>query len=240
MQHYTDRLFRFRGTRPRSLRFRSGEFVMIGLPNAEKPVFRAYSIASPSWDDTLEFYSIKVQDGPLTSRLQHIQPGDRIILSGIDHDANVSPWMIAARDRGVAVRMVDFEAGAGCSLDPAAVAAVVGPRTRLVAVTHASNALGSIVDVAAVAAQLVDGDLQHQPDRLRLRRLGLVGEDLGCLTPAGRTRPAQENSIVSSCSTSIVLRLRNSVTRIASPMAASAAATVRMKNTNTWPEISFR
>ena len=85
--HHTDRLFSFRVTRPRSLRFRSGEFVMIGLmgdPNPEtgkqKPLLRAYSIASPSWDEELEFYSIKVPDGPLTSRLQHIQVGDEIIL----------------------------------------------------------------------------------------------------------------------------------------------------------------
>ena len=87
VQHWTDRLFSFRVTRPASLRFRSGEFVMIGLmgdPHPEtgkqKPLLRAYSIASPSWDEELEFYSIKVQDGPLTSRLQHIQPGDEIIL----------------------------------------------------------------------------------------------------------------------------------------------------------------
>lgn len=87
VQHYTDRLFRFRCTRPQSLRFRSGEFVMIGLmgePNPktgkQKPLLRAYSIASPSWDEELEFYSIKVQDGPLTSKLQHIQAGDEIIL----------------------------------------------------------------------------------------------------------------------------------------------------------------
>ena len=85
--HHNDRLFSFRVTRPRSLRFRSGEFVMIGLmgdPNPEtgkqKPLLRAYSIASPSWDEELEFYSIKVPDGPLTSRLQHIQVGDEIIL----------------------------------------------------------------------------------------------------------------------------------------------------------------
>ena len=51
VHHYTDRLFKFRITRPTSLRFRSGEFIMIGLPNAEKPVFRAYSVASPSWDE---------------------------------------------------------------------------------------------------------------------------------------------------------------------------------------------
>ncbi|GFE64033.1 ferredoxin--NADP reductase [Litoreibacter roseus] len=85
--HWTDRLFSFRVTRPQSLRFRSGEFVMIGLmgdpdpaTGRTKPLLRAYSIASPSWDDELEFYSIKVQDGPLTSKLQHIQVGDEIIL----------------------------------------------------------------------------------------------------------------------------------------------------------------
>ena len=81
VEHWTDRLFSFRITRPSSLRFRSGEFVMIGLlKDDKKPLLRAYSIASPNWDDELEFYSIKVQDGPLTSRLQYIQPGDEIIL----------------------------------------------------------------------------------------------------------------------------------------------------------------
>lgn len=80
VQHYTDNLFRFRITRPGSFRFRSGEFVMIGLPNAEKPVFRAYSIASPSWDDEVEFFSIKVDDGPLTRHLQKVQPGDLVLM----------------------------------------------------------------------------------------------------------------------------------------------------------------
>jgi ferredoxin/flavodoxin---NADP+ reductase len=80
VQHYTDSLFSFRITRPQSFRFRSGEFVMIGLPNAEKPVYRAYSIASPAWDEELEFYSIKVPNGPLTSELQKIVPGDTILL----------------------------------------------------------------------------------------------------------------------------------------------------------------
>jgi ferredoxin--NADP+ reductase len=87
VKHWTDHLFSFRVSRPAPLRFRSGEFVMIGLmgePHPEtgkqKPLLRAYSIASPSWDDELEFYSIKVQDGPLTSRLQHINVGDEIIL----------------------------------------------------------------------------------------------------------------------------------------------------------------
>ena len=81
VKHWTDRLFSFRVTRPRSLRFRSGEFVMIGLMGDNgKPLLRAYSIASPAWDEELEFYSIKVPDGPLTSKLQHIQVGDEIIL----------------------------------------------------------------------------------------------------------------------------------------------------------------
>lgn len=80
VQHYTDRLFRFRISRPASFRFRSGEFVMIGLPNADKPVFRAYSIASPSWDDEIEFFSIKVENGPLTEHLQRIKPGDTVLM----------------------------------------------------------------------------------------------------------------------------------------------------------------
>jgi len=80
VRHYTDRLFSFRITRPTTFRFRSGEFVMIGLPNAAKPVFRAYSIASPAWDEELEFFSIKVPDGPLTQHLQMIQPGDTVLL----------------------------------------------------------------------------------------------------------------------------------------------------------------
>ena len=80
VRHYTDRLFSFRITRPQSFRFRSGEFVMIGLPNDEKPDFRAYSIASPNWDEEIEFFSIKVPDGPLTSHLQKIVPGDTVLM----------------------------------------------------------------------------------------------------------------------------------------------------------------
>ncbi|RNF35491.1 ferredoxin--NADP reductase [Paracoccus methylarcula] len=81
VKHWNDHLFSFRVTRPASLRFRSGEFVMIGLLGDNgKPLLRAYSIASPNWDDELEFYSIKVQDGPLTSKLRHIKEGDEIIL----------------------------------------------------------------------------------------------------------------------------------------------------------------
>lgn len=79
--HWDDKLFSFHVTRPDTLRFRSGEFVMIGLPDDNgKPLLRAYSIAAPFWAEELEFYSIKVENGPLTSRLRHIKPGDEIIL----------------------------------------------------------------------------------------------------------------------------------------------------------------
>lgn len=80
VQHYTDRLFRFRMTRPAGFRFRSGEFAMIGLMVDGKPIYRAYSIASPAWDEELEFFSIKVPDGPLTSHLQQIKQGDQVLM----------------------------------------------------------------------------------------------------------------------------------------------------------------
>lgn len=78
--HWTDFLFSFRITRPKGFRFRSGEFVMLGLEVDGKPLMRAYSIASPNWDEELEFFSIKVSDGPLTSKLQLVKAGDKVVL----------------------------------------------------------------------------------------------------------------------------------------------------------------
>ncbi|MDC3140811.1 ferredoxin--NADP reductase [Alphaproteobacteria bacterium] len=81
IKHWTESLFSFRIKRPQSFKFRSGEFVMIGLPSEEdKPILRAYSIASPSWSEELEFYSIIVKDGPLTSKLKNIKINDEIIM----------------------------------------------------------------------------------------------------------------------------------------------------------------
>lgn len=81
VKHWDERLFSFTVTRPASFRFRSGEFVMIGLQGDNgRPLLRAYSVASPAWAEELEFLSIKVPDGPLTSRLQKIQPGDQVYL----------------------------------------------------------------------------------------------------------------------------------------------------------------
>lgn len=81
VKHWNEHLFSFAISRPASFRFRSGEFVMVGLHVDGKPLMRAYSIASPSWAEELEFLSIKVQDGPLTSRLQGIQAGDQVYIS---------------------------------------------------------------------------------------------------------------------------------------------------------------
>ncbi|MBN8551717.1 MAG: ferredoxin--NADP reductase [Caulobacterales bacterium] len=119
VRHWTDSLFSFAIARPDDFRFRSGEFVMIGLPGegGAKPVMRAYSIASPNWAEELEFYSIKVPDGPLTSRLQMIQPGQTVLmgkkpvgtlvldaLTGgerlwlIGTGTGLAPWLSVARD----------------------------------------------------------------------------------------------------------------------------------------------
>lgn len=80
IHHYTDELFSFKTTRDKSFRFKAGEFTMIGLEVNGKPLLRAYSMASSPYDDELEFYSIKVQDGPLTSKLQSIKVGDEILV----------------------------------------------------------------------------------------------------------------------------------------------------------------
>ena len=119
VKHWTDQLFSFAVERPEDFRFRSGEFVMIGLPGEDggKPVLRAYSVASPNWAEELEFFSIKVPDGPLTSRLQKIVAGDTVLmgkkptgtlvldaLTGgerlwlIGTGTGLAPWLSVARD----------------------------------------------------------------------------------------------------------------------------------------------
>ena len=80
VHHWNDTLFSFTTTRDMSLRFTNGHFVMIGLEVDGKPLMRAYSVASPNYAEHLEFLSIKVPDGPLTSRLQRLQVGDKILM----------------------------------------------------------------------------------------------------------------------------------------------------------------
>jgi len=118
VQHWTPTLFSFRTTRDPGFRFMSGQFVMVGLVKEDgKPLVRAYSIASPSWHEELEFYSIKVPDGPLTSRLQNIKVGDQVligrkptgtlVLDGLKPGkrlymlgtgTGLAPWLSLARD----------------------------------------------------------------------------------------------------------------------------------------------
>ena len=81
VHHWTDKTFSFKTTRNQSFRFVNGEFAMIGLTVNDKPLLRAYSIASANYEDELEFLSIKVPDGPLTSRLQHLKVGDEVLVN---------------------------------------------------------------------------------------------------------------------------------------------------------------
>jgi ferredoxin--NADP+ reductase len=80
VHHWTDSLFSFRTSRDPSFRFETGQFVMLGLEINGKPLLRAYSVASANYEDELEFFSIKVQDGPLTSKLQHLKEGDTVLV----------------------------------------------------------------------------------------------------------------------------------------------------------------
>lgn len=126
VHHWNEELFSFRCTRDPGFRFQSGQFVMVGLETETKPLLRAYSIASPSWHDELEFFSIKVQDGPLTSRLQHLKVGDEVligkkptgtlVLDGLKPGkrlymlgtgTGLAPWLSLARDPDVYERFED-------------------------------------------------------------------------------------------------------------------------------------
>ena len=80
VQHWTDTLFSFSTTRDPGFRFQNGQFTMMGLEVDGRPLLRAYSMASANHEESLEFFSIKVQDGPLTSRLQRIQAGDTVLI----------------------------------------------------------------------------------------------------------------------------------------------------------------
>jgi ferredoxin--NADP+ reductase len=82
VRHWTESLFSFTTTRDAGFRFQNGQFAMIGLEVGGRPLLRAYSLASANYEENLEFFSIKVPDGPLTSRLQHLKEGDRILVNG--------------------------------------------------------------------------------------------------------------------------------------------------------------
>lgn len=107
VHHWTDRLFTFTTTRDAGLRFSNGHFTMVGLRVNDKPLLRAYSIASPNHEDHLEFLSIKVPDGPLTSRLQHLQPGDKVIVGRKPTGTLVTDYLLPGK------RLYLFSTGTG-------------------------------------------------------------------------------------------------------------------------------
>ena len=97
VHHWNDTLFTFRTTRDASLRFQSGQFVMIGLMVDGKPLVRAYSVASAHYEEQLEFFSIKVAEGPLTSRLQHLEVGDEVLVGRKAHGTLVLHDLLPGR-----------------------------------------------------------------------------------------------------------------------------------------------
>ena len=98
VHHWTDAYFTFTCTRDDSLRFENGQFVMVGLLVDGKPLMRAYSVASANWEEHLEFFSIKVPDGPLTSRLQHLKVGDEVLISKKPTGTGIAPFLSITKD----------------------------------------------------------------------------------------------------------------------------------------------
>ncbi len=98
IHHWTDRLFSFTTTRGQGLRFSNGHFIMIGLKVDGKALLRAYSVVSPNWEEHLEFFSIKVPDGPLTSRLQHIKVGDTILIGNKATGTLVTDYLLPGKN----------------------------------------------------------------------------------------------------------------------------------------------
>ncbi len=98
VHHWNDTLFSFKTTRKPTYRFKNGHFVMIGLEVDDKPLMRAYSIASANWEEHLEFFSIKVQNGPLTSRLQHLKVGDKVLLSEKSTGTLVTDFLLPGKN----------------------------------------------------------------------------------------------------------------------------------------------
>lgn len=168
VQHWTESLFSFRTTRDPGFRFSNGQFVMVGLMKDDgKPLVRAYSIASPSWHEELEFYSIKVPDGPLTSRLQNIKAGDQVligrkptgtlVLDGLKPGkrlymlgtgTGLAPWLSLARDPEVYDRFDDV---------------IVTHTVRAVADLNYADLLGHELAEDEILGELIGPKLRYYP-----------------------------------------------------------------------------
>jgi ferredoxin--NADP+ reductase len=165
--HWTPSLFSFSTTRDPAFRFENGQFVMLGLETEGKPLLRAYSIASPNWHEELEFYSIKVADGPLTSRLQKIQVGDRVligrkptgtlVLDGLrpgkrlymlGTGTGLAPWLSLARDPDVYERFDEV---------------IVTHTVREVADLNYRELLSGALAEDEILGELIGGKLRYYP-----------------------------------------------------------------------------
>ena len=186
VQHYTDTLFSFRITRPAAFRFRAGEFVMIGLEVDGKPLLRAYSIASPTWDEELEFYSIKVADGALTSRLQHIKVGDKVILGKKPVGTLVTDALTPGK------RLFFFSTGTGFAPFASLIREPdVYERFEEVIVTHTCRTLGELTYSKDLVDHVLNDELVGEMAKGKLRYVSSVTRENGPLM--GRITDLIEN-----------------------------------------------
>jgi ferredoxin/flavodoxin---NADP+ reductase len=190
VRHWNEHLFSFTITRPASFRFRSGEFVMIGLPGEDggRPILRAYSIASPAWAEELEFLSIKVADGALTGRLQQIQPGDQIYLGRKPTGTLVADALLPGK------RL--FMLGTGTGLAPWLSLARdpdIYERFDQIVIVHCVRFVSDLAYRTELESQLADDPLVQDQALLQLTYLPTVTRDpfhttgrIGTLIESGR------------------------------------------------------
>lgn len=180
--HYTDTLFSFTTTRSPAFRFESGQFTMIGLEVEGRPLLRAYSMASAIYDDHLEFFSIKVPDGPLTSRLQHIRPGDEILVGPKPTGTLVNGYLRPGRRLVLLATGTGFAPFASLLRDPETyeryetVIAAVGCRT--VAELAFADTVVARITSHELLGELADGKLHYYPTVTRepFRHQGRVSD----------------------------------------------------------------
>mgnify|MGYP002620259301 FL=1 len=180
--HYTDTLFSFKATRSPAFRFESGQFTMIGLEVDGRPLLRAYSMASAVYDDNLEFFSIKVADGPLTSRLQHIRPGDEILIGPKPTGTLVNGYLRPGRRLVLLATGTGFAPFASLLRDPETyerydtVVMALGCRT-VDELTFANGVVGAIQD-HELLGELAAGKLHYYPTITRetFRNQGRVSD----------------------------------------------------------------
>lgn len=200
--HWTDRLFSFRTTRDRGFRFENGQFVMLGLAVEGRPLVRAYSIASSNHEDELEFFSIKVPGGPLTSRLQAIRAGDQVLVGRkptgtlvqdgllpgdrlylVSTGTGLAPFVSIIKDPAVYERFEKVVLVHGCRF-----VAELAYGRRAVEATRADEFLGPVVaDKLLYYATVTREPFEHVGRVTNLLRDGTIPADLG-LPPLGPER----------------------------------------------------